>query len=151
MAMFDVRAIGAAFLFAFALLSAFGSFNMHSILSYEINPTAQGDYRQRAKQILRTTPLIDGHNDFPLVLRQQLRNTIYPHDFQSETLTSHTDLRKMKEGLLGGQFWSVYVQCPEDLIPGANLSVPSDQRLVPGLNEPNVRDHNAYPNIRQES
>lgn len=28
-------------------------------------------------------------------------------------LASHTDLRRMKEGKIGGQFWSVFVECPD--------------------------------------
>ena len=95
------------------------------------------DYQTRAKQILQSTPLIDGHNDFPFLLRQQLQGKIYDHNFQTERLRSHTDIQKLKEGMMGGQFWSVYVPCPEDLVPGVDLKDPN--KRVPGLNEPNVR------------
>ncbi|KAG0645735.1 dipeptidase [Hyphodiscus hymeniophilus] len=98
------------------------------------------DYDSRAKRVLRSTPLIDGHNDFPFLLRQQLQSKIYDHDFEAEKLASHTDFQKMKDGMMGGQFWSVYVPCPADLVPGADLHDP--HRHVPDLNEPNwaVRD-----------
>jgi hypothetical protein len=26
---------------------------------------------------------------------------------------SQTDLKKLREGLVGGQFWSVYIHCPD--------------------------------------
>ena len=94
------------------------------------------DYLGRAKRILRKTPLIDGHNDFPFLLRQQLKGKIYGHDFETTRLTSHTDFQKMKEGMMGGQFWSVFVPAPEDLIPGTDINDPN--KRVPGLNEPNV-------------
>ncbi|KAL1966373.1 hypothetical protein VTN77DRAFT_4515 [Rasamsonia byssochlamydoides] len=118
-----------------------------SLLGQQIDeaPIDPTDYLSRARQILRSTPLIDGHNDFPFLLRQQLKNRIYEHDFEAERLASHTDLRKMREeGLMGGQFWSVYVPCPEELVPTSTpsdfVSYRRDGELVPGLNEPNVRD-----------
>ncbi|KAK5049396.1 hypothetical protein LTR84_004325 [Exophiala bonariae] len=98
------------------------------------------DYAGRARQILRSTPLIDGHNDFPYLLRHQLHNQIYDRDFENERLGSQTDFQKMKQGLMGGQFWSVFVPCPEDLVPGVKTDDPN--KRVPDLNEPNwaVRD-----------
>lgn len=35
------------------------------------------DYQARTKALLKTTPLIDGHNDLPFLLRMQLDNKIY--------------------------------------------------------------------------
>lgn len=95
------------------------------------------DYAGRARQILRSTPLIDGHNDFPYLLRHELHNQIYGHDFETERLGSQTDFQKMKQGLMGGQFWSVFVPCPEDLVPGVDHNDPN--KRIPDLNEPNVR------------
>jgi hypothetical protein len=42
----------------------------------------------------------------------------------------------MKDGMMGGQFWSVYVPCPEDLVPGVDLNDPN--KRVPDINEPSV-------------
>ncbi|KIX07365.1 uncharacterized protein Z518_02018 [Rhinocladiella mackenziei CBS 650.93] len=100
------------------------------------------DFLERARHILKSTPLVDGHNDFPILVRQQLHNKIYEHDFESERLGSHTDFEKMKRGLMGGQFWSVFIPCPEDLIPGVDLSARPEDKYVPGINEPTwaVRD-----------
>jgi hypothetical protein len=109
-----------------------------------IDPT---DYLARAKRILRSTPLIDGHNDFPFLLRQQLESKIYDHDFEVERLGGHTDPHKLREGMMGGQFWSVYVPCPEDLIPEnmtrscearGSGSNGGGEKFVPELNDPNV-------------
>lgn len=94
------------------------------------------DYLGRAKRVLRITPLIDGHNDFPFLLRQQLHGKVYGYNFENETVTSHTNFQRMKDGMMGGQFWSVYVPCPEDLVPGVDLHGP--KKRVPDLNEPNV-------------
>ncbi|RDW89286.1 dipeptidase-7 [Coleophoma cylindrospora] len=77
------------------------------------------DFRSRAEYLMNTTPLIDGHNDLPYLLRLELKNKIYDgekFDFR-EGLASHTDLARLKQGKIGGQFWSVFVECPsiEDL------------------------------------
>lgn len=76
------------------------------------------DYAGRTKNVLSTTPLIDGHNDLPYILRQELKNRIYDprFDFRGHLL-SHTDLSKIRTGQLGGQFWSVYMECAAEGVP----------------------------------
>jgi hypothetical protein len=88
------------------------------------------EYLLHAQCILRGTPLVDGHNDFPFILRQELKLEIYGHDFATIDAASHTDIKKMKRGQLGGQFWSVYVPCSDDLVPthltwGTGIDEPS--------------------------
>ena len=112
-------------------------------IAQRMSPIEPTDYMALAKRLLQGTPLIDGHNDFPYLLRQQLHNQIYDHDFDSERIGSHSDFQKMKDGMMGGQFWSVYVPCPEDLVPGVDLSDPN--KRVPDLNEPNVCIHTLLP------
>ncbi|KAK7418927.1 hypothetical protein QQX98_003630 [Neonectria punicea] len=74
-----------------------------------VDPT---NYAERTRRVLRTTPLIDGHNDLPWQLRIELHNRIYDGkvDFEKKLL-GHTDLQRMRQGQVGGQFWSVYVDC----------------------------------------
>jgi membrane dipeptidase len=64
----------------------------------------------RAKRILRTTPLVDGHNDLAWRIRE---DKITPRDVDAydlrKTTAGHTDLARMKEGMVGAQFWSVYI------------------------------------------
>ncbi|KAK2797631.1 hypothetical protein FQN51_008325, partial [Onygenales sp. PD_10] len=73
------------------------------------------DFSKRADLILETTPLIDGHNDLPYLIRIETKNQIYNERFTFESgLLSHTDLKKLRKGKVGGQFWSVYTECPED-------------------------------------
>jgi membrane dipeptidase len=65
---------------------------------------------ERAKAILRTTPLIDGHNDLPWRIRE---DSLHPNDIDAYDLRKHTpgmtDLERMKKGMVGAQFWSVYL------------------------------------------
>jgi membrane dipeptidase len=64
----------------------------------------------RAKKILASTPLIDGHNDLAWVIRE---DTVAPMDVGAYDLRKrtrgHTDLDRLKQGMIGGQFWSIYV------------------------------------------
>ena len=72
---------------------------------------AQADdrYLARAKRILSTTPLIDGHNDLPWRIREDktARGDIDKYDIRGHA-AGHTDLDRLKRGMVGAQFWSVY-------------------------------------------
>ena len=79
---------------------------------------AQEAGEARVLDILRTTPLIDGHNDLPWALRQQYGNDVYAVDLTRNLAAStklHTDIARLRAGGVGGQFWSVYV--PASLTP----------------------------------
>ena len=64
----------------------------------------------RARRILRSTPLIDGHNDLPWTIREQAAG---PRDVERYDLrgpvAGHTDLARLGRGMVGAQFWSVYI------------------------------------------
>ena len=81
-------------------------------------PAAAQDGEARAREILRTTPLIDGHNDLPWALREGFGNDPYAVDLTAnldESTKLHTDIPRLRAGGVGGQFWSVYV--PASLTP----------------------------------
>ncbi|KAI2465945.1 membrane dipeptidase-domain-containing protein [Annulohypoxylon bovei var. microspora] len=74
-----------------------------------IDPT---NYAERTRRVLKSTPLIDGHNDLPWQLRIELHNRIYDGRVDlTKRLLGHTDIQRMRTGMMGGQFWSVYVDC----------------------------------------
>ncbi|HMH26509.1 MAG TPA: dipeptidase [Gemmatimonadaceae bacterium] len=66
-------------------------------------------YLARAKRILSQTPLIDGHNDLPWRIREDstARGNVDIYDLRKHT-PGHTDLDRLKKGMVGAQFWSVY-------------------------------------------
>ena len=76
------------------------------------SPTGE-DAREKAIEILEAVPLIDGHNDVPWQYRQRVDNRIDEIDLDGDTSEldppMHTDLDRLREGRVGGQFWSVYV------------------------------------------
>ena len=73
------------------------------------SPAADDKYLARAKRILRQTPLIDGHNDLPWRIREDsvARGNVDAYDLRRRT-PGHTDLDRLKKGMIGAQFWSVY-------------------------------------------
>lgn len=82
------------------------------------------DYAARARHILNTVPLVDGHNDLPYILRVELQNKLYEGVNLSQPLLGHTDLSRMRKGQMGGQFWSVWIDCePQDFREDPTSSV----------------------------
>lgn len=65
---------------------------------------------ERAIRILQSAPLVDGHNDLPWAIREHV---VRPRDVEAYDLrvptSGHTDLDRLRLGMVGGQFWSVYV------------------------------------------
>lgn len=64
----------------------------------------------RALRVLRTSPVIDGHNDLPWVIRESKTAplSVEAYDLTHRTV-GRTDLARLRQGMIGGQFWSVYV------------------------------------------
>lgn len=72
---------------------------------------------QRVEHILRSTPLIDGHDDLPIHIRATYHNNIYNANFTfSESLHGHVDIPRLRQGRVGGTFWSIYTDCPSSTI-----------------------------------
>lgn len=63
--------------------------------------------------MLKRVPLIDGHNDTPWQYRKRVNSDLARIDLSSDTSQMwppmHTDLRRLRMGYVGGQFWSVYL------------------------------------------
>jgi membrane dipeptidase len=71
---------------------------------------AADPHLERAMRVLRETPLIDGHNDLPWAIREfrEAPHDVERYDLRTRTV-GHTDIARMRAGMLGGQFWSVYI------------------------------------------
>lgn len=70
------------------------------------------DYDARVARVLRTTPLIDGHNDWPEALRERegdARWTMDLTDLSGRPERYDTDIARLRRGKVGAQFWSVWV------------------------------------------
>src|SRR5881409_884197 len=65
------------------------------------------DYRAQALRILKTVPLVDGHNDIPDAIRE--RGGLDSVDFAVLQPKLMTDIPKLRAGAVGAQFWAAYV------------------------------------------
>ncbi|WP_431312200.1 dipeptidase [Sphingomonas immobilis] len=80
--------------------------------------TAQSDIPARVARVLKETPLIDGHNDWPETLREREKDKRWTLDLRSglgavKPERYNTDIAMLRKGMVGGQFWSVYVDAAE--------------------------------------
>ena len=80
-----------------------------SLLHAQTAAAPSDRYLARAKHILKTTPLIDGHNDLPWRIREDTiaRGNIDAYDLRTHR-PGQTDLDRLRKGMIGAQFWSVY-------------------------------------------
>jgi membrane dipeptidase len=64
----------------------------------------------RARAVLKSAPVIDGHNDVPWAIRE---SEAHPRDVEAYDLrrktAGDTDIPRLRQGGVGGQFWSVYI------------------------------------------
>ena len=80
---------------------------------------------ERARALHRRIPLIDGHNDLPWRYRDLVDRAISKVDIEEHQPDLHTDIPRLREGGVGGQFWSVYV--PSSLSPQESVGVTMEQ------------------------
>jgi membrane dipeptidase len=84
------------------------------------------DLLSRARALLRASPLIDGHNDFPMALQENnAQRDLDRLDIRMPQPKIHTDIPRLRQGGVGGQFWSVYV--PATLQGGDAVRATLDQ------------------------
>ena len=76
-------------------------------------PAGARDYAARVARVLKARPLIDGHNDWAESLREREGNARWTidltHGLEARPVPYNTDIARLRRGMVGGQFWSVYV------------------------------------------
>jgi len=82
-------------------------------LSILTAPANAQDLKARVARVLKATPLIDGHNDWPEVLAEREGDARWTVDLRNHPGTGdaiyNTDIARLRQGMVGGQFWSVWV------------------------------------------
>jgi membrane dipeptidase len=75
-------------------------------------------YAARVARVLAATPLVDGHNDLPWEIRERFKSDLGAVDLSVDTAhlvvpadgaALMTDIPRLREGLVGAQFWSVWI------------------------------------------
>jgi membrane dipeptidase len=75
-------------------------------MTYTVDPAVL----ERARALLADHPVVDGHNDLPWALREQVGYDLDRRDIATDQAAHlHTDLARLRAGGVGAQFWSVYV------------------------------------------
>jgi membrane dipeptidase len=81
-----------------------GLLTVLSAAGTQVDPTLE-----RARRLLRESPVIDGHNDYPMAVREKADGDIDKLDIERPQPSLMTDIPRLRAGGVGGQFWSVYV------------------------------------------
>ncbi|KAH0825722.1 membrane dipeptidase-domain-containing protein [Lanmaoa asiatica] len=73
-----------------------------------------------ARRLLNSAPVIDGHIDLPYFARKGWRNNVseIPLDVG---MPMHVDIPRLRQGKVGGFFWSVYVPCASNSAEGKDF------------------------------
>jgi membrane dipeptidase len=63
--------------------------------------------------------MTDGHNDFMILVRalygDHIYNSSFTKPFEDGRLLGHVDAPRLREGLVGGAFWSAFIGCPANV------------------------------------
>jgi membrane dipeptidase len=71
---------------------------------------------EQARQVHRGGLLVDGHNDLPWKLRKKVGTALEQLDLRQVQPGLQTDIPRLRQGGVGGQFWVVYAppESPQD-------------------------------------
>ncbi|NUO42359.1 MAG: membrane dipeptidase [Streptomyces sp.] len=87
---------------------------------------------EAARELLREFPVVDGHNDLPWALREQVRYDLDARDIATDQSAHlHTDLARLRAGGVGAQYWSVYVRSDlPDAVPATLEQIDCVRQLI---------------------
>ncbi|KAI5461088.1 membrane dipeptidase-domain-containing protein [Mariannaea sp. PMI_226] len=105
---------------------------------------------ERARNILASTPLIDGHVDLPVLIRYLYGNHINNEDFskpfEQGELPGQVDLQRLRAGQSGGAFWSLYAPCPGNGTDFSDENYAASVQFTLNQIDVMTRLQEAYPN-----
>jgi len=106
--------------------------------------SAQDTPADIARRVLSTTPLTDGHNDLPWAIRNAdgAPRDVRAYDLRTTT-EGHTDVDRLRAGMVGAQFWSVYI--PMDAVDEGAARVQLEQMDIA------KQLFDRYPDVFQEA
>ncbi|MDX3387077.1 dipeptidase [Streptomyces niveiscabiei] len=86
----------------------------------------------QVRELLAEFPIVDGHNDLPWALREQVHYDLAARDIAvRQDAHLHTDLPRLREGGVGAQYWSVYVRSDlPDAVPSTLEQIDCVRQLI---------------------
>lgn len=89
---------------------AFLSFTVSFLATPAPSAAQEDEHMAKAQRVLASVPLFDGHNDLPWAVRNapSAPMSVEAYGLRGST-GGHTDMARLKAGMVGAQFWSVYV------------------------------------------
>jgi membrane dipeptidase len=92
--------------------SAVAANSVFATLSFAVNDPAATDAKllERAKTLLEKAPLIDTHNDLPSDFLETKAGDLTSFDMTKHQPTLCADIPNLREGRVGAQYWSVFVE-----------------------------------------
>ena len=96
-------------------------------------------YLAQAQAALEKTPLFDGHNDLPYVIRidARARGDVFAYGLDRVVERGDTDIPRLREGRVGAQFWSAFQP----------TNAPHPARTTLELIDTILRIEQAHPNV----
>ncbi|MFI6039562.1 dipeptidase [Streptomyces sp. NPDC051315] len=87
---------------------------------------------EEARELLREFPVVDGHNDLPWALREQVRYDLDARDIATDQHAHlHTDIPRLRAGGVGAQYWSVFVRADlPDAVPATLEQIDCVRQLI---------------------
>ena len=84
--------------------------SLHTVRAALVDePAADPKLLERAKTLLRQAPFIDTHNDLPTMLIETKAGDLTSWDLSKVQTALCADIPRLREGCVGAQYWSVYV------------------------------------------
>ncbi len=79
-------------------------------IAMEDSPVPDPSLLDRAKALLKQAPLIDTHNDLPSMFLETKAGDLTSFDMGKIQPTLCADIPRLREGCVGAQYWSVFVE-----------------------------------------
>lgn len=109
----------------FLSLGAVGACAFVHVAAQPAPRPAAASLEARARAVMEKAPVIDGHNDLPWEMREKVGYDFGTRDIAKPQPVMMTDIPRLRQGHVGGQFWSVYV--PAELQGDAAVSATLEQ------------------------
>jgi membrane dipeptidase len=105
-----------------------------SVLPQEKWPPPDPQLLAKARAILKQVPLIDGHNDLATRVIEDAGGDFSKVDLTVRQPRLPADIPRLREGMVGAQFWAAYVDSATMKTGGATRHALADVKKIVGLN-----------------